>query len=96
MRNPKWHPDEILLALELYFRLEPGQIHARNEEIAALSHLLKKLPIHKIIPDITKFRNPNGVSLKLGNFLAINPNYEGKGRLQRIKCLSTLKSNKLS
>lgn len=79
MRNPKWHPDEILLALELYFRLKPGQIHARNEEIVALSHLLNKLPIHETIPDTTKFRNSNGVSLKLSNFLAIDPNYEGKG-----------------
>ncbi|MGS2738775.1 HNH endonuclease [Sinomicrobium sp. M5D2P17] len=79
MRNPKWHPDEILLALDLYFRLEPGQIYARNEEIIQISNLLKKLPIHKIIPDITKFRNPNGVSLKLSNFLAIDPNYKGKG-----------------
>lgn len=49
MHNPKWHPDEILLALELYFRLEPGQIHARNEEIVALSRLLNKLPIHETI-----------------------------------------------
>ena len=26
-----------------------------------------------------KFRNPNGVSLKLSNFLALDPNYSGKG-----------------
>lgn len=79
MRNPKWHRDEIILALDLYFRLEPGQIHAKNPDVLALSELLNKLPIHTSRPDAEKFRNPNGVGLKLSNFLAIDPNYEGKG-----------------
>lgn len=79
MRNPKWHRDEIILALELYFRTESGQIHANNPEIVELSKILNKLPIHKERPDLVKFRNPNGVSLKLSNFLAIDPNYYGKG-----------------
>ena len=30
MRNPKWYRDELILALDLYFKLEPGQMHARN------------------------------------------------------------------
>jgi 5-methylcytosine-specific restriction protein A len=79
MRNPKWHRDEIILALDLYFQLEPGQIHARNPEIIELSEILNKLPIHKVRPDSVKFRNPNGVGLKLSNFLAIDPDYSGKG-----------------
>lgn len=79
MKNPKWHRDEIILALELYFRTEPGHIHARNPEIIELSEILNKLPIHEIRPDTEKFRNPNGVGLKLSNFLAIDPSYQGKG-----------------
>lgn len=79
MRNPKWHRDEIILALDLYYRLEPGQIHARNPEIIALSELFNKLPIHDEIPNSSKFRNTNGVALKLSNFLAIDPDYHGKG-----------------
>lgn len=79
MRNPKWHRDEIILALNLYFNLEPGQIHARNPEIIELSDILNKLPIHEERPDEVKFRNPNGVGLKLSNFLAIDPDYQGKG-----------------
>lgn len=79
MRNPQWHRDEIILALDLYFRLEPGQIHARNSEVIKLSEIINKLPIHEIRPDIKTFRNPNGVGLKLSNFLAIDPNYHGKG-----------------
>lgn len=79
MRNPKWHRDEIVLALDLYFRTEPGQTHSGNPEIIELSKILNKLPIHKVRPDQAKFRNPNGVSLKLSNFLAIDPDYSGMG-----------------
>ncbi len=79
MRNPPWHRDEIILALDLYSRLEPGQIHARNPEIIELSRLLNRLPIFEVRPDEAKFRNPNGVGLKLSNFLAIDPDYSGKG-----------------
>jgi 5-methylcytosine-specific restriction protein A len=79
MKNPKWHRDEIILALDLYFELEPGHINARNPEIVRLSEILNKLPIHEERPDKVKFRNPNSVRLKLSNFLAIDPDYHGKG-----------------
>lgn len=79
MKNPKWHRDEIILALDLYFRLEPGQIHGRNPAVIELSEVLNRLPIFDFRPDSVKFRNPNGVGLKLSNFLAIDPTYHGKG-----------------
>ncbi|SHE53365.1 5-methylcytosine-specific restriction enzyme A [Arenibacter palladensis] len=79
MRNPKWHRDEIILALDLYFKIEPGQIHTKNPEVIALSEVLNKLPIHEERPDVLKFRNQNGVSLKLSNFLAIDPDSRRKG-----------------
>lgn len=79
MRNPKWHRDELILVLDLYFKLRPGQIHAKNPEIIKLSDILNRLPIHLEKPDSTRFRNANGVSLKLSNFLAVDPNYAGKG-----------------
>ncbi|WP_320110969.1 hypothetical protein [Draconibacterium orientale] len=79
MKNPKWHRKELILALDLYFKLEPGQIHARNPEIISLSETLNNLDIYKDKPDAVKYRNPNGVGLKLSNFLAIDPNYQGKG-----------------
>jgi 5-methylcytosine-specific restriction enzyme A len=78
-RNPKWHRDEIILALDLFFRLDSGQMHARNQQVIELSEILNKLPIHTERPDKAKFRNPNGVGLKLSNFLAIDPSYSGKG-----------------
>jgi 5-methylcytosine-specific restriction enzyme A len=79
VRNPKWHRDEIILALDLYSRLEPGQISSVNPEVQELSVVLNRLPIHDVRPDEAKFRNPNGVALKLSNFLAIDPTYKGKG-----------------
>jgi len=79
MRSPKWHRDEIILALDLYFKLEPGQIHSRNPLIVELSETLNKLPIFHEKPNNDKFRNANGASMKLSNFLALDDNYSGIG-----------------
>ena len=64
MRNPPWHRDEIILALDLYFKTVSGQIHARNPKIIELSKILNKLPIQR--PDIV--RTQNSVGLKWSNF----------------------------
>lgn len=79
MRNPKWHRDEIILALDLYFRLDSSKMTSSHPDIIELSELLNRLPIHDIRPDEVKFRNPNGVNLKLNNFKAFDPSYSGKG-----------------
>jgi 5-methylcytosine-specific restriction protein A len=79
MRNPKWHRDEIILALELYFDKDLGPMDSGNPKIIALSELLNRLPIFEIKPDKKTFRNPNGVTLKLSNFKALDPKYTGKG-----------------
>ena len=79
MRNPKWHRDEIILALDLYFKLASGKIHASNQQVIDLSNTINKLPIFDVKPDAEKFRNANGVSLKLSNFLAIDDSHTGKG-----------------
>jgi len=50
-----------------------------HPDIIELSNLLNRLPIHDIRPDEVKFRNPNGVNLKLNNFKAFDPTYSGKG-----------------
>lgn len=78
-RNPKWHRDEIIFALDLYFRLEPGQINHSNPAIIELSEVLNRLPIFHVRPDEARFRNANGAAMKLGNLLAIDPGYHGKG-----------------
>lgn len=79
MRNPKWHRDEVILALDLYYNLESGQMNSNNPEVIKLSELLNRLPIHINRPDSEKFRNANGVNLKLGNFKHYDPDYAGEG-----------------
>jgi 5-methylcytosine-specific restriction enzyme A len=79
MRNPKWHRDEIILALDLYFSEDRGSIDDKNPRVIELSKILNDLPLFPDRPDEEKFRNPNGVTLKLSNFLAFDPSYHGKG-----------------
>ena len=54
-------------------------MHNRNPEVIELSEVLNKLPVQPYRSDAEKFRNPNGVGLKLNNFKAIDPDYEGAG-----------------
>jgi predicted HNH restriction endonuclease len=77
MRNPNWHRDEIILALDLYFSRERGSIDDKNSKIIELSKTLNDLPLFPDRPDEEKFRNPYGVTLKLSNFLAFDPDYKG-------------------
>jgi 5-methylcytosine-specific restriction protein A len=76
-RNPPWTQDELILAMDLYIRL--GHVDARHPETILLSEILNRLPIHSTRPDKERFRNPNGVNLKLANFAAIDPSNPGKG-----------------
>lgn len=79
MKNPKWTRDELILALDLYFRCPPNKTNKDNPGIIALSDLLNSLPIHPHKAQHEKFRNPNGVYMKLCNFLRFDPNYSGTG-----------------
>ena len=78
-KNPKWLRDEILLAVDLYYQIDNGKIGFNHPDIIELSELLNKLPLHIDRPDATRFRNPNGVALKLTNFLHLDPEHPGKG-----------------
>jgi len=79
MRNPKWHRDEVILALDLYYDLKSGEMNSSHPEIIKISELLNRLPIHINRPNQDKFRNPNGVNLKLANFKHYDPDYAGEG-----------------
>jgi predicted RNA-binding protein with PUA-like domain len=77
--NPDWTTDELILALEVYLR-QRGHIPSPHDaQILELSDLLNRLPIHTIRPDLEKFRNLNGVVLKITNFAALDPRYPGVG-----------------
>lgn len=78
-RNPAWSREELILALNLYFDLDSSKFTSSNPKIIELSENLNKLKIHSDRPDVIRFRNPNGVSMKLSNFLRLDPNYHGTG-----------------
>jgi 5-methylcytosine-specific restriction protein A len=76
-RNPPWERDELILALDLYLRV--GLVDDSDPRVIELSELLNRLPLHPLHPDPGRFRNPNGVHLKLANFAALDPSYPGAG-----------------
>jgi len=76
-RNPPWERDELILALDLYLR--HGLVDDSDPRVVELSELLNRLPLHPLHPDPSRFRNPNGVHLKLANFAALDPAYPGAG-----------------
>ena len=60
-RNPPWTRDELILALDLYFRVNPLHTSEQHPDIQELSVLLNALPVHSTRPDAEVFRNPNGI-----------------------------------
>ncbi|GAD03310.1 HNH endonuclease [Agarivorans albus] len=82
MRSPNWTKDELILALDLYFKESESIGNANHTKVIELSEVLNSLPIHESSARKQEFRNPNGVGMKLANFLRYDPNYEGKGLKQ--------------
>lgn len=79
INNPKWTRDELILALDLYFNHSPSKLNPKSPNIIKLSDILNALPIHPQKSEYEKFRNPNGVYMKLCNFLRFDPTHKGKG-----------------
>src|SRR5258708_15982055 len=79
IRNPNWTRDELILALDLYFRADKKWLDEKSQDVIELSETLNKLPFHSGDERNARFRNPPGVSMKLGNFLRLDPDYPGKG-----------------
>jgi 5-methylcytosine-specific restriction protein A len=77
-RNPTWTRDELILALDFYVQCQGNPPAKDSVEIRALSVLLNELD-----SDITKasekFRNVNGVYMKIMNFRRFDPKYAAKG-----------------
>lgn len=79
MSNPSWTSDELILGLDLYFKLHTSELAASHDEIVSLSEFLNTLPIHPPLSRDARFRNPVGVSMELRTFLQHDPRYAGKG-----------------
>ncbi len=82
VKAPNWTRDELILALDLYFRFDPRHISSTHPEVQGLSNLLNSLPIHQRSEKQETFRNANGVYMKLCNFLHFDPDYPGIGLSQ--------------
>ena len=77
-RNPTWTRDELILALDLYFREPAARGSKTHPAVIELSETLNTLPIRPPA-ELGTYRNPNGVGLKLSNFLKFDPEYSGAG-----------------
>lgn len=80
-RNPPWERQELILALELYMKHRAKVPSESHPDVQSLSRLLRDLKVFGALdrPDPERFRNPNGVAMKLSNFLRLDPTYHGKG-----------------
>ena len=75
-----WREKEIKLLLTYYKRMQPGEMHKTHPLVLEASKAIRDLELNKeYSAQSEKFRNPNGIALKLANFLFLDPTYEGKG-----------------
>jgi len=79
-RQPPWTRDELILALELYFRDPGARGNARHPETIRLSQELNSLAIHAHPNRGSVFRNPSGIGLELMNFTRFDAVYQARGR----------------
>src|SRR4051794_20289492 len=76
-RRFNWERDELILALDLYFDVDPARVRPDSDEIVELSALLSRLHTAADAPE--KFRNVNGVYMKLQNFRRLDPSVGVEG-----------------
>ena len=76
---PAWSDDELILALDLYYSEPRAQGNKRHPAITELSETLRSLGIFPAFADNPRFRNAQGVYLKLMNFRALDPDHPGAG-----------------
>jgi len=79
MRNPPWSRDELIVTLDFYLRHIPSIPGKKSSEISELSDFLNRLQSKLGGDRPDRFRNINGVYMKLMNFRRFDPDYEGKG-----------------
>lgn len=79
-RNPTWVRDELILALNLYLRHKGNPPQKDSAEIKELSATLSLLGRYLGIATEDRFRNVNGVYMKLMNFRRFDPVFTQSGR----------------
>lgn len=78
-RNPQWTWDELILLLDIYFRHDPRTLSSRHPAVQSLSGLLANSNLAGDLPRNDRFRNPDGISMKIANLMHLDPDYPGGG-----------------
>src|ERR1700675_28968 len=60
-----WTRDELILAINLYSKIEFGKMHSRNPQVIELAKVIN--------------RTPGSVSFKLVNFASLDPDLKRRG-----------------
>lgn len=60
-----WTKDELILAFNLYLKIDFGKTHARNPRIIELANIIN--------------RTPASIVMRLGNFASIDPYHQNRG-----------------
>ena len=60
-----WTREELILAFNLYLKIEFGKIHKGNPKVIALANILG--------------RTPSSIGMRLGNFASVDPYHQGRG-----------------
>ncbi|MGX9120307.1 HNH endonuclease [Mesorhizobium sp. BHbsci] len=79
--NADWNWDEHVLALDVYLTLKDSAFGKNHPAIVALSDLLQIAGEKSGRASTVKFRNVNGVYMKLMNFRRLDPAIQANGRV---------------
>jgi predicted HNH restriction endonuclease len=80
-RNPTWVRDELILALDMYLRSAGNPPGKESAEIVELSATLNRLARYLGLTKADRFRNANGVYMKLMNFRRFDPVFIDAGKV---------------
>ena len=76
-KNKPWSRDELILALDLYFKIPPNQYDDATPEVIALSHRLSAIPAQEGEARNPNYRSPAGIAMKLANLLHLDSTRPG-------------------
>ncbi|WP_247716862.1 HNH endonuclease [Gymnodinialimonas ceratoperidinii] len=78
-RNPPWTRDELLVALDYYLDNTDDYFSPKGEGVLELTAKISQVAKALGLTGSDTLRNANGVSMKLLNFRAHDPNHDTKG-----------------
>lgn len=78
-RNPDWTREEMVLALNLYHRVDALHLSAEDPAVIQLSQQLRTLPFHPPATRADTFRNPTGIVMTLRTFMRYDAKYGFRG-----------------